>query len=384
MALFLTIFLSLSYLDWKGQRASAEVPSRFRYASPQERIAVALVKFGGRPLQVGKSPEANLNVQPAGDPGLTLALPRMLYNLRYGQALLHSAETPPTLTERLARAEQLETEIQKRYYQVVLLAVGSILASLIAGLLFFLFRYNKRLHLHRLQLIRKEQETRRLQAMIEGEEKERKRLARELHDGLGAVLATAKMQINALSDNVPAVQLSQSYAKAEHLIDEACRTVREVSHNLTPDILEQHGLEFALQYLCDSMAKAHELDACFIPYGLDTAIPEQASITVYRITQELLKNITQHADASSVIVQATIEDGWLHLIVEDDGRGFEFNHNFTGGIGLSNIRSRVAYLGGRLEVDAQLGEGSTFNIDIPVGNGGINGGARIEVIKKPL
>ncbi|MCO6480024.1 MAG: hypothetical protein J5I94_25525 [Phaeodactylibacter sp.] len=271
------------------------------------------------------------------------------------------------LAERQAREEQLEAEIQKRYYQVVLLATGSILASLIAGLLFFLFRYNKRLHLHRLQLIRKEQETRRLQAMIEGEEKERKRLARELHDGLGAVLSTAKMQISALSDNVPAVYLSHSYTKAGHLLDEACRSVREISHNLTPDILEHHGLEFALQYLCDSLAKAHRLEADFIPYGLDAAIPEQASIAVYRITQELLKNITQHSGARSVLVQATLEDGWLHLVVEDDGRGFELNGDFTGGIGLNNIRSRVAYLGGWVSIDSEPGQGSTFNIDIPVG-----------------
>lgn len=274
------------------------------------------------------------------------------------------------LAERQARAEQLEAEIQKRYYQVVLLAVGSILASLIAGLLFFLFRYNKRLHLHRLQLIRKEQEARRLQAVIEGEEKERRRLARELHDGLGAVLSTAKMQISALSSRVPAVQLSLSYAKAEQLLDEACRSIREISHNLTPDILEQHGLEFALQYLCDSMAKAHELEIDFIPYELNRPIPAQASISVYRITQELLRNIAQHAHASSVIVQATIEDGWLQLIVEDDGRGFELSDNFTGGIGLSNIRSRVAYLNGRLGIETQKGEGSTFSIDIPVGEEG--------------
>ncbi len=270
------------------------------------------------------------------------------------------------LAERQAREEQLEAEVQKRYYQVILLATGSILASLIAGLLFFLFRYNKRLHLHRLQLIRKEQETRRLQAMIEGEEKERKRLARELHDGLGAVLSTAKMQISALSDNVPAVYLSHSYSKAEHLLDEACRSVREISHNLTPDILEHHGLEFALQYLCDSITKAHGLEADFISYGLEAAIPEQASIAVYRITQELLKNITQHSAARSVIVQATLEDGWLHLVVEDDGRGFELNGDFTGGIGLNNIRSRAAYLGGRVSIDSEPGEGSTFNIDIPV------------------
>jgi len=292
---------------------------------------------------------------------------------RHNTAVIHELEVKyqaekkdRALAEQLAKEEQLEAEIQKKYYQVVLLAVGSILASLIAGLLFFLFRYNKRLHLHRLQLIRTEQETQRLQAIIEGEEKERKRLARELHDGLGAVLSTAKMQISALSARVPAVQLSQSYSKAEHLLDEACRSVREISHNLTPDILEQHGLEFALQHICDSMAKAHGLEIDFIPYHLDLPIPEQASISVYRITQELLKNIAQHAHARSVIVQATIEDGWLHLIVEDDGSGFELKDDFTGGIGLSNIRSRVSYLNGRLYIDSQEGEGSTFSIDIPL------------------
>ncbi len=271
------------------------------------------------------------------------------------------------IAEQAVKEEQLEARIRIRNYQLLVLIIGAVLASMLAGLSYFLYRNNRALHLQKLQLIRKAQETQRLQAIIEGEEKERKRVASELHDGLGAVLATAKMQVSTLPCLLPQVEQLSSFSKAKALIDDACRSVREISHNLTPDILEQNGLDYALQYTCDSFARAHQIEVDFISYGLDTELPAPISLTVYRITQELLKNTLAHAQATAILVQAIVEDGQLNLVVEDNGKGLDPEMlNQQEGIGLSNIRHRLSQAGGQLQIDSRPGEGTAFTIDIPL------------------
>jgi signal transduction histidine kinase len=212
--------------------------------------------------------------------------------------------------------------------------------------------------------LEKEQETQRLKAIIEGEEKERKRLARELHDGLGAVLATVKMQISGIQRKFPTVQTSETYQKAESLIDDACRTVREVSHDLMPYVLEQQGLFSAIEEMCQNLSRQHDTSFDFISFGDEAQLNDVLTITLYRITQELLKNILKHAEATEVIVQLTIEDEEIMLIVEDDGKGFDTSLQKKG-IGLDNIYSRTAYLKGTLDIDSTIGQGSTFTILLP-------------------
>lgn len=255
-------------------------------------------------------------------------------------------------------------ELLKRNNQILLLAGGLGFIALIAGLLFFVYYKNKQLSQQRIQVLEKEQETQRLKAIIEGEEKERKRLARELHDGLGAVLATVKMQISGIQRKFPTVQTSETYQKAESLIDDACRTVREVSHDLMPYVLEQQGLFSAIDEICQNLSRQHDTSFDFISFGDEAQLNDVLTITLYRITQELLKNILKHAEATEVIVQLTIEDEEIMLIVEDDGKGFDTSLQKKG-IGLDNIYSRAAYLNGKLEIDSTIGQGSTFTILLP-------------------
>lgn len=255
-------------------------------------------------------------------------------------------------------------ELLKRNNQVLLLAGGLAFIGLVAGLLFFIYYKNKQLNQQRIHVMKKEQETQRLKSIIEGEEKERKRLARELHDGLGAVLATVKMQISGIQRKFPDVQTSETYQKAETLIDDACRTVREVSHDLMPYVLEQQGLFSAIGEMCQNLSSQHDTSFDFIPFGNEDQLNDVLTITLYRITQELLKNILKHAEAKEVIVQLTLEDDEIMLIVEDDGKGFDTSLKKKG-IGLDNIYSRAAYLDGTLEIESTIGQGSTFTILLP-------------------
>ena len=161
------------------------------------------------------------------------------------------------------------------------------------------------------------------------------------------------------------IEENTNYQKAEDLIDEACNTVREISHGMMPYLLEQQGLEAAIEDLCQTFASSKDLAVYFNPFQVDLIQADVLKFTLYRITQELLKNILKHAHASEVIVQLTVEDNQIELLVEDDGVGFDPQAQRKG-IGLSNIASRVEYLNGQFNIDSAVGRGSTFLIALPL------------------
>ncbi len=269
------------------------------------------------------------------------------------------------ITQQKLEIEKQRGEIQRRNNQLLILGGGLALVILLASLLFFIYLKNKQLNQQKIMVLEKEKETQGLKSVIEGEEKERKRIARELHDGLGAVLATVKMQISSIQYKLPEAESLPAYQKAESLIDDACRTVREISHNLMPHVLEQEGLEFAIDDLCQTLSKHNDIEFEFNYFGKEERLSDVLKTTIFRVTQELLKNIIKHAQAKEVIVQLTIEEDEIILIVEDDGKGFDVSTSHKG-IGLENIRSRIAYLKGTLEIDSTAGQGSTFTILLPL------------------
>lgn len=265
-----------------------------------------------------------------------------------------------------AEIEQQQAKIQQRNMALValLILVGLLIVSAI--LLYFIYRKNKQLSQQKLEVLQQQQESQRLRAIIEGEEKERKRIARELHDGLGATLATVKMRINAIENDLPEANQLQSYQKAGELLDDACAMVRGLSHNMVPGILEHYGLQYAINDMCEAIAKASEMEVDFIHFGFDRELSDTMSVTIYRIVQELLRNIVQHAEASEVIVQLTVDQDRLNLTVEDNGKGFDPKApGFQKGLGLNNVFSRVKYLGGDIQIEASPQTGSSFIIDIP-------------------
>ncbi len=247
---------------------------------------------------------------------------------------------------------------------------GALLAGvLIAFLLFRNYRsgVEQRVQAERMAALEKQREAEQLRSMINGEEQERKRIAQELHDGLGTLLATVKLQFNAVQNERPDIDAVKAYQKADSLLDEACTEVRKISYNLMPAILQQYGLEYALQDLCEGINRSGRLEVSFIPFGLEYAFDDQTAVSVYRIVQELVKNTLRHAEASELIVQLSVEDDALNIVVEDDGQGFDPAEKLQNpGIGLQSIQSRLALLGGKMEVESSPQAGATFTIDIPL------------------
>jgi two-component system, NarL family, sensor kinase len=283
-------------------------------------------------------------------------------NARFDNAALRDSLQ---VTEIAKNRAELRQKNQLNY-----LLGGALLAGVLIALLLFQIyrtRTEQRLQAQQLAALEKQREADQLRSMINGEEQERKRIAQELHDGLGTLLATVKLQFNAVQNELPEIDANRSYQKADNLLDEACTEVRQISYNLMPAILQQYGLEFALQDLCEGISRSGRLEISFIPYGLDYPFDDPTAVSIYRIVQELVKNTLRHAEAKELIVQLSIEDAQLSMIIEDDGKGFDVAEKLQNpGIGLQSIQSRLTLLNGSMEVESNPDLGTTFTIDIPL------------------
>lgn len=197
-----------------------------------------------------------------------------------------------------------------------------------------------------------------LKQFMEVQENERQRLARELHDGIGQSLAALKLQLQFgnVTDDLPVVIEE---------VDTLCKEVRTLSHQMMPLVLSQNGLEDAIrQLLISSFAKV-DVETDILAIGLNTRLPENVEVHLYRITQELISNILKHSNADKVGVQLLLRGDMIILIVEDNGKGFSKGEKFEG-IGISNIYSRVETLSGAVRIQSSEEEGTYVHIEVPI------------------
>lgn len=203
-------------------------------------------------------------------------------------------------------------------------------------------------------------------AVLEGQEQERKRLAIDLHDGLGGSLSGIKLNLSNLSMN----GLNDAGKTKEHLenillqLDGCVNELRHIARSMMPETLLKYGLDVALKDFCRGLEN-NQTRISFQYYGLEKNMPQATQIMVYRIIQELITNGVKHAGASQIIAQCLQNGNQLSITVEDDGKGFNLQENkIHEGMGLTNVRTRVNYLGGKLDIQAEPGIGTTINIEL--------------------
>jgi signal transduction histidine kinase len=206
-----------------------------------------------------------------------------------------------------------------------------------------------------------------LNSMLEGQEMERKRLAREIHDGIGPQLSTLKMQLAGIESDIQkaSAKIGEQFAKSYGLIDEVADDLRSISHNLLPKVLIDFGLLEALESLIDKIHGTKNIDISFISSIPEKRLHHVLELGIYRICQELINNTLKHANAKKITLQLIQVHKLMRLTYEDDGLGFihtEQNH----GLGLMNIESRVKAFGGELNIDSVPGKGMTATIEIPL------------------
>ncbi len=202
-----------------------------------------------------------------------------------------------------------------------------------------------------------------LKAAVQGEDKERSRIAGELHDGIGGMLSGAIMRLSAMHHENEAVTQIASYNEAMTILGEIGDEIRKISHNLMPEVLLKQSLTDALQAYCDNIRQNSFLHIDFQYYGSFDQLPEHFKLNIYRIVQELLKNILRHAHATATLVQLNEGDHMLTLTVEDNGTGFDPEKNPTGGIGLHNLQTRVESLDGHMTIRSGKGTGTSVYVE---------------------
>lgn len=205
-------------------------------------------------------------------------------------------------------------------------------------------------------------------AIIEAEERERKRIASDLHDGIGQMFSAVRMNLSSISDDIEFKKEDKKslFTKTIDLVDESCKEVRAISHNMMPNVLLKSGLATAVRdfigKIDDSLIKVN-----LVSYGLNERLDVNIETVLYRVIQESVNNVIKHSGANQLDIQISVEDKEVTVTIEDNGKGFDAsNKDNYNGIGLKNIMTRVEFLKGSVEWDSSPGKGTLVAIHIPV------------------
>lgn len=203
-----------------------------------------------------------------------------------------------------------------------------------------------------------------MSSMLQGQEVERERIARDLHDSLGGLLSTVKLHFDAIQAKNPDITKHKEYNKAYTLLDEACNEVRTISNNMQPGALLKMGIVPAIHDLVNRIESEETPHIEFIFYGALNDLPIVLTLHIYRIVQELLFNCIKHAHAKEVLIQLIRNEEDLEIMVEDDGVGYD-PQDVRKGMGTENVMARVNFLKGEISVHSVIGTGTTTSITIP-------------------
>lgn len=264
-----------------------------------------------------------------------------------------TAQKEKALSQNQLQLAQKNLQLQKNREYIYYTLAALIVALLVAALFYIRYRTKKRIHQKEIQSLQQQKEIQLLQALMQGEEKERSRIAKDLHDGVAGMLAAVKMQLSTEEEELKTLK---GYTKALQLLNEATAEVRKTSHNLMPEVLLQHGLDKALRRYCNNISSA-SLQVHYYFIGEEQRYIDSFELSVYRIVQELLNNIFKHSRATEASVQLSVQDTVLSMSIEDNGIGFSKQQSQTGGMGLDSLKHRIQALNGNIEVSAETGGG---------------------------
>ena len=247
------------------------------------------------------------------------------------------------------------------------LMAGAVILLIISLLSYRNYKQKQELQQQRITELETEKKLTATEAVLKGEEQERTRLAKDLHDGLGGMLSGIKYSFQTMKGNlVMTPDNAQAFERSMDMLDSSIKEMRRVAHNMMPEALVKFGLDTALKDFCNDINQSGALRVTYQSIGLENAAIEQTTaIAIYRIVQELINNTMKHASAKTAIVQVTKTDGNISITVEDDGKGFDPVILKGGrGIGWSNIQSRIEYLKGKLDVQSEPGKGTSVLIEL--------------------
>lgn len=270
------------------------------------------------------------------------------------------------IAEQQAILEHNSLELTKKQNKIRLSTIGGILSLLTVIGIWLFYQQRQKLKNIEIRKLQQERDLSKLQALIDGEEKERARLAQDLHDGINGDLSSIKFQLSSIDERQLNPETLPIFKKTIEMIDHSCQQIRTISHNLSPITIRDFGLISSIKNYCTKTESLHPININFQHYGNDIQLPKAIETVIYRIIQELVNNIIKHANATEALIQLNSYDSNLFITVEDNGIGFQ-NNKENLGIGLKNIASRIAFLNAQLEEEHHK-KGTTFHINIDLNN----------------
>lgn len=248
---------------------------------------------------------------------------------------------------------------------IMIISIAFLFFLLLAYLLYNRYRLKQQARLQEEVIIQQDLATK---AVLTAEENERKRIAGELHDGLGQMFSAVKLNLSALSQDLVFKDQhnEQMFDKTIHLVDESCKEVRLISHQMAPNVLLKAGLTNAVRDFIDKI-DARKLKVNLTTFGLQDRLDQNIEIVLYRVIQETVNNVIKHAAANTLDIQLTKDEEGVNVMIEDNGKGFDTaSLDKFEGIGLKNIRSRVSYLKGTVDFSSTPSSGTLVAIHIPL------------------
>ena len=275
--------------------------------------------------------------------------------------------------EQEKEKEQEKNKQQRR--ALYLLSAG--LAMLLA-LVYFIIRFyttriktekiitqqEKEIRMRKIQTLEDDVKMKGMQSMIAGQEMERERIAQDLHDSLGGLLSTVKLQFDSVQARHAEIKDLVEYQNANKLLDSAVEEVRSISRNLQPGALAELGLVPALKDLINNFDGDHYPEVDLQVYDVPKKINNIVALSIFRVIQELLYNSVKHAKATEILIQINKENDELVIQFEDDGIGFDMENLKHKGMGLENMKSRINFLKGTISFDSKQGEGLSVLIHV--------------------
>jgi len=261
--------------------------------------------------------------------------------------------------------QQQQFDITRKNYWIISIS-GLLLLSVLLG-----YSWYRRYKLRQERKIQAEiitQQDLSTKAVLQAEENERKRIAADLHDGVGQLMSAAKMNLSSVENDLPFKTAAQksAYQKAIALVDESCKEVRSISHQMMPNALLKSGLASAIKEFID------KIDSSVIKInlhteGLNERLDSNVETVCYRVIQECVNNVIKHSGANTLEISLIKDVDGISATIEDNGKGFNAKELFKfEGIGLKNIRSRIQYLKGTVDFDSEPGKGTLVAIHIPI------------------
>jgi two-component system, NarL family, sensor kinase len=262
-----------------------------------------------------------------------------------------------------------QAEIKQKSTLNYLLGGGAVAILLLSFIGYRNYSNKKKVQQLRITELETEKQLSATEAVLKGEEQERTRLAKDLHDGLGGMLSGIKYSFNNMKENlILTPDTAQAFSRSMDMLDNSIKEMRRVAHNMMPESLMRYGLDKTLQDYTAEINKSGMVTVAYQSMGMENkTVDNTTAITIYRIVQELLNNVTKHAAAKQVLVQLLAQGNKLVVNVEDDGKGFDTTIiERAEGIGWKNIQSRVEFLKGTLEVQSSDGKGTAVNMEFNI------------------